>query len=256
MDFTLFDMDGGDDGGDDTCGLFLSEEDGIDVGTSDNNDVLFGSSFWLEADQLDNQPDQPDQPERKRLRALSLELIDFERPPEPKISIGNITIRRGSRRQPFGTKKFKIGGAGTLVQFQTTPIVQTAVPRVQAKKPIRRQSKPPKTPAKEKKKKKNGLVTCLICRCRTECLKGYCQCFITSRWCSALCKCNKMKCRNRDTKKHRETRRIALMNYKMRKKDLEYCRCKRNRCNKKYCICLAAGRACNDACKCTDCENR
>jgi hypothetical protein len=36
---------------------------------------------------------------------------------------------------------------------------------------------------------------------------------------------------------------------------LDWCACKNSRCQKKYCICFAAGRVCHDRCKCRNCEN-
>ena len=34
------------------------------------------------------------------------------------------------------------------------------------------------------------------------------------------------------------------------------CKCKRNRCLKRYCPCFALGRFCGEACRCSDCRNR
>lgn len=39
-------------------------------------------------------------------------------------------------------------------------------------------------------------------------------------------------------------------------KTIEGCRCGRNHCLKLYCICLAAGKPCGPACRCTGCGNR
>jgi hypothetical protein len=38
------------------------------------------------------------------------------------------------------------------------------------------------------------------------------------------------------------------------KKDL-FCRCKQSKCTQGYCVCLMAGRECNENCGCTNCEN-
>jgi hypothetical protein len=110
------------------------------------------------------------------------------------------------------------------------------------------------------------------CKCtRSKCLKLYCDCFATSRYCDG-CKC--VGCYNRPTheKERNEAIEAALAKNskafmdkiitQKTKTDLSVigvhnsgCHCKRSNCIKKYCECFENNVSCGDKCKCNDCKN-
>lgn len=234
---------------------------------------LFQEAFWLPSSlDHDYQLPQHDPPKHD----LQMLPEDFN---EPKRVIGNITIKlntfsdQAGRRFPTKKRKvYRIGGSGLLtssVQSLTNQHpLRTPEKRKNeqveivsaASKKIRVQSKNDKKVKKAKRHLHKARVQnqkqAPICNCNTQCLKGYCVCFTAGLVCSGRCKCQQSKCCNNNRKKNQEIRRLALLNFNLRKKDLDYCCCKKNACKKKYCICLAKGRQCTDKCKCIGCENQ
>mmetsp|Transcript_40767 Transcript_40767/g.57327 ORF Transcript_40767/g.57327 Transcript_40767/m.57327 type:complete len:281 (-) Transcript_40767:606-1448(-) len=99
------------------------------------------------------------------------------------------------------------------------------------------------------------------CTCpRTRCLKLYCVCFEAGVFCQDDCKCN--NCKNYDGSKLLKTARKLVLEKRGPKAFArlgwttpEGCRCKKNRCLKKYCQCFSQNVECNHNCYCTDCEN-
>lgn len=113
------------------------------------------------------------------------------------------------------------------------------------------------------------------CRCgRTRCLKQYCQCFRADTRCSKDCVCD--NCYNDG--KHEKERAQAIRNIRVNHpaafkgtrlelegslvrlpegtvKTVRGCRCKRSRCQKKYCECFGASLKCNANCLCENCRN-
>jgi len=113
------------------------------------------------------------------------------------------------------------------------------------------------------------------CRCgRTRCLKQYCQCFRNDLRCGPECLCD--NCYNDG--KHETERGQAIRNIRVNHptafrgtaleledqvvrspggtvKMVRGCRCKRSRCQKKYCECFGAGLKCSANCLCTSCRN-
>ncbi|KAJ1492327.1 hypothetical protein T484DRAFT_1597141, partial [Baffinella frigidus] len=95
------------------------------------------------------------------------------------------------------------------------------------------------------------------CRCgRTKCLKQYCACFRIDARCSSDCHCT--DCHNDG--RHEEDRMMALDDVEVKTprgtiKTVRGCRCRRSKCQKKYCECFGAGLRCSDNCICEDCEN-
>jgi len=92
------------------------------------------------------------------------------------------------------------------------------------------------------------------CNCmQFNCLKLYCDCFNSSRLCSVDCNCCKSGptiCANQKLSDIRsEALQIAMSASK------KYCTCRKTECLKKYCICFAAGKPCNNMCRCTNCKN-
>jgi hypothetical protein len=113
------------------------------------------------------------------------------------------------------------------------------------------------------------------CRCgRTKCLKQYCQCFRNDIRCTPECLCS--NCHNDG--RHEEVRMSAVRHIRMNNSsafkgtaleitNLEVrtprgsvhtvrgCRCRRSKCQKKYCECFSAGLHCTNNCVCVDCAN-
>ncbi|KAG1672626.1 hypothetical protein FOA52_002106 [Chlamydomonas sp. UWO 241] len=110
------------------------------------------------------------------------------------------------------------------------------------------------------------------CNCKnSRCLKLYCECFASGRYCDA---CNCVTCMN--NKEHEGTRQAAVESIlernpnafrpKIQSAEAEIaaitgtrhtkgCNCKKSTCLKKYCECFQAGIFCGDICKCVDCKN-
>lgn len=98
------------------------------------------------------------------------------------------------------------------------------------------------------------------CNCRkSKCLKLYCECFANEQFCND---CDCQTCMN--TPEFVEVRKDAVRRLTHRNpgafipksSTLRGCRCKRTRCQKKYCECFAAGKSCGIYCKCSECLNK
>ena len=120
----------------------------------------------------------------------------------------------------------------------------------------------------------------LICNCKnSKCLKLYCHCFRTGRYCSPSCLCS--DCKNLSD--FEDERRAIMISIKS-KNPLAFCprlgalqttgthlsdevegqqgpahyrgcHCKKSHCQKKYCECFQMGVQCTDQCKCSACLN-
>lgn len=103
------------------------------------------------------------------------------------------------------------------------------------------------------------------CKCKkSQCLKLYCDCFQQNLMCTSDCECE--KCKNTEANdcpggsRDKAVTEIMLRRpdaFKPRKRDAEEgCKCKKNKCLKKYCICFNQGVKCDNRCRCRDCENQ
>ena len=103
------------------------------------------------------------------------------------------------------------------------------------------------------------------CKCKkSQCLKLYCDCFQQNLMCTADCECE--KCKNTEANdRPGGSRAEAVAEIKLRRPDAfkprtrdagEGCKCKKNKCLKKYCLCFNQGVKCDNRCRCRDCENQ
>ena len=111
----------------------------------------------------------------------------------------------------------------------------------------------------------------VTCQCkRSECIKRYCECFSLNGFCNKNCKC--INCKN---VRNNSERRDAIESVKKRgrirfqkvivttspssmKVNTHHatgCKCKRSRCEAKYCECFRNGVACSSKCSCENCLN-
>lgn len=102
------------------------------------------------------------------------------------------------------------------------------------------------------------------CKCKnSKCLKLYCDCFQSGNVCRSGCKCS--DCKNTELESGtRGARSVAITNLLKKRADAfdvrekkpsgNGCKCKNNKCLKKYCVCFSNGVKCS-GCRCIDCEN-
>ena len=93
------------------------------------------------------------------------------------------------------------------------------------------------------------------CNCiKSKCLLLYCECFGEDLLCGATCKCKDCANTSYSGKRNRAATNKTLSRPVGERPTI--CKCKKSNCQKKYCECYHAGRACSDKCKCADCANK
>jgi len=96
------------------------------------------------------------------------------------------------------------------------------------------------------------------CTCsKTECLKLYCECFSKGFTCNYMCRC--ANCKNNENFPEERKNAIGFISGKNKSAfglgSVKGCKCKKTNCTKKYCECYSHGKACNESCSCTNCDN-
>ncbi|KAM6602279.1 hypothetical protein CsatA_021888 [Cannabis sativa] len=105
----------------------------------------------------------------------------------------------------------------------------------------------------EKKRRGKGYCTCK----KTQCLVGYCDCFLNGNYCGNFCTCD--TCKNK-IETHNEVEG-ALKKFKARNphafdsKNNRGCNCKKSKCLQNYCSCYGMENGCFEGCNCANCEN-
>jgi len=93
------------------------------------------------------------------------------------------------------------------------------------------------------------------CNCKkTQCLRGYCECFVRGKMCSSDCNC--MDCRNtqENIEEVNDARKRIRIKYASRFHP--GCNCQKTLCLRNYCSCFRNGGQCGKECRCVGCENR
>jgi hypothetical protein len=102
------------------------------------------------------------------------------------------------------------------------------------------------------------------CKCKnSKCLKLYCDCFQSGNVCRSICKCS--ECKNTEQESvSGGARSVAITNLLIKRPDAfdvrekkpsgNGCKCRNNKCLKKYCTCFSNGVKCT-GCQCIDCGN-
>jgi hypothetical protein len=108
------------------------------------------------------------------------------------------------------------------------------------------QRKRPKAPATETPAANRYQRTIPPCKCiKSKCCRRYCICFAANIPCCTQCSC--ITCNNTIATRCATTR--------VKVTSIDHCNCKMSHCQKKYCPCHAAGKACSEKCSCCTCYN-
>ena len=100
------------------------------------------------------------------------------------------------------------------------------------------------------------------CNCKNSfCLKFYCECFSSGKYCENCCCCN---CKNKpeyDDLRKEKYKNILSRNpkaiYQINSTKKSWtCNCKFSNCQKKYCDCFQNNKSCTSKCRCDNCLNR
>lgn len=93
------------------------------------------------------------------------------------------------------------------------------------------------------------------CNCkRTQCLRGYCECFLRKEACTGDCNCNDCHNTQDNIEEVNEARERIRIKYASRSRI--GCNCHKTMCLRNYCSCFRNGGGCGPECKCVGCENK
>jgi len=177
------------------------------------------------------------------------------------------------KKKPLKTKKFIIQNFNSIIVNNIPESIDSSF--IHTSESIKTPEENNNNIEQQETPKKHNSKEQSACNCKkSRCLKLYCECFLTQRFCGPNCSC--FDCLNQEkfaekrqkfidqvkeknplafTPKIDKNNESSSKNNQLLIKHNKGCNCRKSNCLKKYCECFQAGVKCTDLCKCEDCRN-